>query len=135
MSLMEVEPVVTIKTEPIMLTDDEIADFRRLLERQLADNYDAVQAADTGTVTLDQTYVGRLSRMYALQQQAMATGLKDRTLRNEKRLQAALNRIRNGIFGLCCQCGDPITRQRITADPAAPFCADCQDEIEKTRSS
>ncbi len=65
-----------------------------------------------------------------LQQQAIATGLKERTLRNKKRLQAALNRIRFGTFGLCCSCGDPITRQYITADPAAPFCADCQDEIE-----
>lgn len=117
-----------------MLTNDEIADFRKLLERQLTGSCDAVQAADTGTVTLDQTCVGRLSRMDALQQQAMATGLKERALRNKKRLQAALDRIRFGTFGLCCSCGDPVTRQRIKADPAAPFCAGCQDEIEETRS-
>ena len=112
-----------------MLTDEEIADFKRLLERRLAETSDPVQAADTGTVTLDQTCVGRLSRMDALQQQAMASGLKDRTLRNEKRLQAALDRILSGTFGLCCQCRDPISRWRLTADPAAPFCADCQEEI------
>ena len=116
-----------------LLSADEIAAFRKLLEQQLAKSRDAEEAADTGTVMLDQTSVGRLSRMDALQQQAMAKGLKERTQRNLIRLQAALNRIQVGTFGLCCQCGELMTRERLIADPASPFCADCQNEIEEEK--
>jgi RNA polymerase-binding transcription factor DksA len=49
-------------------------------------------------------------------------------------VQAELDRIRFGTFGLCCSCSDPSTLPHITADPATPFCADYQDEIEKTHS-
>lgn len=71
-----------IDPEASLLSADEITAFRQLLEQQLAESRDAVQAADTGTVMLDQTSVGRLSRMDAMQQQAMAKGLKERTQRN-----------------------------------------------------
>lgn len=116
-----------------MLSEPELADFKTLLEHQLAESMDALQAIDTGTVMLDQTSVGRLSRMDAMQQQAMAQGLKDRAQRNQRRLKAALDRIQAGVFGLCCRCGDPVTRERLTADPATPFCGDCQDEIEEEK--
>ena len=118
-----------------MLTDDEIADFKTLLDRQLAETLDAIQAAATGTVMLDQTSVSRLSRMDAMQQQAMAQGLKERAQRNQRRLQAALDRIQAGTFALCCRCGEAVTRERQTADPATPFCGDCQDEIEEEKRS
>jgi DnaK suppressor protein len=116
-----------------MLSEDELADFKTLLERQLAESRNALQAIDTGTVMLDQTSVGRLSRMDAMQQQAMAQGLKDRAQRNQRRQQAALDRMQAGVFGLCCRCGDPVTHERLAADPATPFCGDCQDEIEEEK--
>jgi len=122
-----------IEPKDPVLSADEIEAFRQLLERQLAESHDAIQAADTGTVMLDQTSVGRLSRMDAMQQQAMAKGLKERTQRNQRRLQAALTRIKARAFGLCCRCGELMTRERLAADPAAPFCADCQDEIEEEK--
>ncbi|WP_347258349.1 TraR/DksA C4-type zinc finger protein [Methylocaldum sp.] len=119
-----------------MLASHEIERYRTLLEQQLADALEALETAkatDTGTVKLDQTRVGRLSRMDALQQQAMAQGLRERLLRNRRRLEAALDRVRGGKFGLCCRCGDELDLERLEADPAVPFCADCQDEIEEQR--
>jgi DnaK suppressor protein len=38
-----------------------------------------------------------------------------------------------GAFGLCCRCGDPVTHERLAADPATSFCGDCQDEIEEEK--
>ncbi len=117
-----------------MLSADEITAFRQLLQQQLAETCAAVQSADTGTVMLDQTSVGRLSRMDAMQQQqAMTKGLKERTQRNQRRLQAALDRIQAGTFGLCCRCGELMTRERLSADPASPFCTGCQNEIEEEK--
>jgi hypothetical protein len=45
---------------------------------------DVAAATDSGTVILDQSSVGRLSRMDALQQQSMAAGWKETLLREQR---------------------------------------------------
>lgn len=95
---------------------------RRLIEIEqgLAASADAVRA-----VTLDQTSVGRLSRMDALQQQATRMGLREGQLRERRRVEAALARVREGRYGICCACGCELSIERLQAEPAAPFCVDC----------
>ena len=39
---------------------------------------------------------------------------------------AALERMRNGEFGVCIECGDEITAARLAAKPEATLCLDCQ---------
>lgn len=120
-----------------MLTSEQIEHYSGLMQRQLTETLAALElsaANDTGTVQLDQSRVGRLSRMDAMQQQAMSQSLKDRLLRNRRRLEAALDRINDGSFGLCCRCEDELELERLENDPAVPFCADCQDEIESKRT-
>ena len=82
-------------------------------------------------VELDQTKVGRLSRMDALQAQAMAkaSGLRhEAMLRN---IEAALRRIDDGTYGLCRDCDKPINPKRFEFDPTALRCIDCASEAEK----
>ncbi|MCK9606296.1 MAG: TraR/DksA C4-type zinc finger protein [Methylomonas sp.] len=119
-----------------MLLPDQIEHYRALMQQQLDEAITALELADqtnSGTVQLDQSRVGRLSRMDAMQQQAMSQSLRERLLRNRRRLEAALERVRNGSFGLCCRCEDELEAVRLETEPAAPFCADCQDEIENKR--
>ncbi|PKL96873.1 MAG: molecular chaperone DnaK [Gammaproteobacteria bacterium HGW-Gammaproteobacteria-7] len=110
----------------LVRVDATLNDVRRALEMAAAN--------DSGTVILDQSSVGRLSRMDALQQQAMAAGWKETLLREQRRLEAARVRLDEGAFGACCQCGEPIPRDRLEADLGTPFCADCQAEIEAGQS-
>lgn len=42
-----------------------------------------------------------------------------------RKIEAALDRIRQGTYGICVNCGDPIDEKRLDAVPAAPLCADC----------
>jgi DnaK suppressor protein len=84
----------------------------------------------TDTVELDQTRVGRLSRMDALQQQAMAQGARGRQLNRQRRLEAALARIAAGTYGYCCECHGPLSEQRLNTDPAVVFCVDCAEARE-----
>jgi RNA polymerase-binding transcription factor DksA len=46
-------------------------------------------------------------------------------LRSEQ-AAAALERMRNGEFGVCVECGDEITPARLAAKPEARLCLDCQ---------
>lgn len=103
------------------MTDDDI---RRMLI-QKRDEVMALlsqTAEDTAPVALDQTQQGRLSRMDAMQQQAMAAETQRRRQRNVHLIEAALRRLDEGEYGFCVTCGDAIEADRLVLDPATPFC-------------
>lgn len=106
--------------------------YRARLQAELHQLQAAVEQADAAaaTVMLDQSSVGRLSRMDAMQQQAMAQGMRERFALRKRKLEAALARLETGRYGLCCQCCAAIDPARLDADPAAVFCASCTEERE-----
>ena len=85
----------------------------------------AISSCARDTVTLDQQSVGRLSRMDAMQGQAMAQEAERRRLVDIQRVDAALVRIESGDFGYCVQCDEPIAKKRLEIDPAASVCINC----------
>jgi DnaK suppressor protein len=46
-------------------------------------------------------------------------------------VNAAIGRLKNGSFGICEECGEPIEPKRIEAVPWTPFCRACQEEEER----
>lgn len=78
-----------------------------------------------GTVELDQQRVGRLSRMDALQGQAMAREVERRREVELLRIAAALARLDEGEYGYCLGCGEEIGARRLETDPTAPTCIGC----------
>lgn len=82
-------------------------------------------AANRTPVQLDQQSVGRLSRMDALQVQAMAQAEEGRRQQRLRLIDAALKRIDEGDYGCCLSCGDDIPEKRLAFDPAATRCVDC----------
>lgn len=87
---------------------------------------DVAEAA--AVVVLDQSAVGRVSRGDALQQQAMAMSRQQRLDIRRRKLEAALNRVTVGSFGLCCECEVTLDPARLETDLAVVFCMDCQEE-------
>ena len=80
---------------------------------------------DRRPVTLDQQSVGRLSRMDALQGQAMAVATEERRQVRLQQIEAALARLEQDAFGDCVACGEPIDPRRLGLDPAVPTCLEC----------
>jgi DnaK suppressor protein len=80
-------------------------------------------------VELDQTRLGRLSRMDAMSQQEMAKAGHSRLMIELQRIEAALARFEQGRYGICCRCKVVISADRLTIDPATPFCMECQQEV------
>ncbi len=111
----------------------DIEHFRQRLAAELASTEEALAQADAAaaTVKLDQSSVGRLTRMDALQQQALAQGLRERLLTRLRRVRAAADRVDAGTFGTCCSCGASLDAARLHNDPATVFCADCLQERER----
>jgi DnaK suppressor protein len=77
------------------------------------------------TVELDQQSVGRLSRMDALQGQAMAQASERQRRATIQKIDAALSRLEAGEYGDCVECGGEISVKRLHVDPAAAFCIKC----------
>jgi DnaK suppressor protein len=84
-----------------------------------------ISSESRGTVALDQQSVGRLSRMDALQGQAMALATEERREQERVRIEAALRRIDADDYGFCLKCDEKIDIRRLELDPAVPFCLAC----------
>ena len=77
------------------------------------------------TVELDQTRVGRISRMDAMQSQQMALESARRRQHHILKIEGALRRIESGEYGYCFVCGEEIVVERLIADPTSTRCMGC----------
>lgn len=96
-----------------------------LAHRKELEHLTKTTAESRQPVMLDQTTVGRLSRMDALQGQAMALETGRRREVELLRIESALKRIDAGEFGFCVACGEEIEVKRLDHDPTTPICIDC----------
>lgn len=103
------------------MTDDDIRNVLTAKRNELTDLL-AQTLADGAPVELDQTQQGRLSRMDAMQQQAMAEETRRRRQREVQSIEAALHRLDAGEYGFCITCGEAIEPERLSLNPATPFC-------------
>ncbi|MES1926019.1 TraR/DksA C4-type zinc finger protein [Salinisphaera sp. T31B1] len=86
---------------------------------------------DSGeAVELDQTRQGRLSRMDALQAQAMSRAARQRANQTLTRIAGTRKRLDSDTFGLCTDCDEPIAAPRLKHDPTVLRCLDCASATE-----
>jgi DnaK suppressor protein len=76
-------------------------------------------------VKLDQTSVGRLSRIDALQNQQMSQGLQARENARYAQVLEALRRLERDGYGRCTGCERPIPFERLLVFPETLRCAGC----------
>ncbi|MDT8345901.1 MAG: TraR/DksA family transcriptional regulator, partial [Thermohalobaculum sp.] len=92
------------------MDDAKISEFKAIMTVLRAELTAAERAteADRAPVALDQQSVGRLSRIDAMQVQAMAQEQSRRRAAQVRRIDAALARIASGDYGWCLGCGEAI---------------------------
>lgn len=113
------------------LSPGQVEDLRAELERQLDRLKRSMEVTDEALrpVELDQTAVGRLSRMDALQNRSLTQNLREREKAKLADLTEALNRIRDGTYGVCAVCGGTIPFERLFVVPETPACAPCANGV------
>ena len=112
---MEQDQLDTFRQTLISLRDD--------IEQLINDSSEAA-----GTVTLDQSKVGRLSRMDALQAQQMAQETARRRQIQLQKIDSALRRMDAREYGYCLICDEEIVLARLKFDPATTRCIKCVDD-------
>ena len=102
-------------------------EFRSLLQARRAELLVLIDSAAeaSATVELDQQVQGRLSRMDAIQGQAMAQATWNRRRMEISQIDAALGRMEEGEFGYCVECGEEIDEKRLRLTPAVARCVEC----------
>jgi DnaK suppressor protein len=81
--------------------------------------------ADRAPVELDQSSVGRVSRIDAIQGREMALASARRRTVELSKIDAAFRRLETGEYGYCVKCGEEIGDKRLALDPAAAMCVKC----------
>ena len=116
------------------LSENQLQFFQTLLQKLKTDLLKAGETADQAeeVVELDQARVGRLSRMDAMQAQAMSLETGRRRRKYLVEIDAALNRIETGDYGDCFECGEVINPKRLEANPCSALCIECAEALEKT---
>lgn len=109
--------------------DLDLEDVRRRLEQERVELRASSEESrdERHPVELDQPSVGRLSRMDALQGQAMAQATEERRQLRIDAIEAALERLDDGGFGICVRCGEPIAPRRLVLDLTVPTCITCAE--------
>lgn len=103
--------------------------FKQLLEQRLKEITESQKPI--APVDLDQARVGRLSRMDAMQHQAMAHAAARLAAQEAQRIRKGLDRIVDGDYGYCVLCEEEIAEGRLRADPSVLTCITCARAGEK----
>ena len=116
---------------PEGLSEGELLELKDLLSRRLA-GLDRRLSSWEGSeiVELDQSRMGRLSRVDAIQRQELAKKQQRRAMQQRQEVFLALRRLElyPEDYGICGDCGDPIPMGRLLAKPAARLCIPCMEE-------
>jgi DnaK suppressor protein len=106
------------------------------LKRLKALKLEVLEAAELASIAaqpveLDQNRVGRLSRIDAMQGQAMAIANAERQANLLADIDRALYDIDSGEYGRCIECDQVIASARLEADLVAQTCIVCATRLER----
>ena len=109
---------------------EEIEQIRKKLLRLRSELQELEQTSKETSepVDLDQTRVGRVSRMDAIQAQQMALESARRRRHQLVEVKAALRRMDSGEYGYCFVCEEEINPRRLFADPTNTRCISCVEK-------
>ena len=108
----------------------------KYFKKRLQERFEAILAAQESQkkeapVELDQARVGRLTRMDAMQQQAMSQAAARLADLERQRIQSALGRMQSDDYGYCVICDEEIAEGRLRFDPSILTCISCAKKADR----
>lgn len=108
----------------------DIEYFRELLNNSLNDILQKSQATIEDMTESVEVYADPADRATAESDRAFTLRLRDRERKLIKKIQQALQRIEDGEFGICQECGEEIGVARLKARPMTTLCIACKSKQE-----
>ena len=114
-----------------MLTAEQLEEFFQRLTAAKAQIHALMNQTSQDSKPVDMELpIGRLTRIDAIQMQGMAQLNRQQLDIRRRQVDAALACFDKGTYGLCRQCGEPISFERLDVLPESPFCLSCQESFE-----
>jgi len=109
----------------------DIQFFRDMLNAMLEDILQKGQATIDDMTETVEVYADPADRATAESDRAFTLRLRDRERKLIKKITQALQRIEDGEFGVCVECGDDIGIARLKARPMTTLCINCKSKQEE----
>jgi len=110
----------------------ELEKFRKLLNAQRNELAGKAKRAASGDIHLDpDDFPDEIDTASSEANLAFMGRLRERERGLLKKIEDALGKIDQGVYGRCQSCGEEIGLKRLEARPVAELCIDCKGEQEK----
>lgn len=109
----------------------DIEFFKKLLTNMLT------EAQQKGNSTIEdmndssEMFADPADRATAESDRSFTLRIRDRELHLIKKIQSALQRIDDGTYGICDECGEEISLSRLKARPVTRLCIKCKENQEQ----
>src|ERR1044071_10474666 len=104
-------------------------DLLRKKQNELLDSYERDKAA--GNAQPDDGIQDLADKAYSAYSKELNFSLSDGERNLLMQIEEAFNRLKDGTYAVCTNCGATIGEKRLQAVPWTPFCIDCQELQEK----
>ncbi len=112
------------------MSETELGYFRDLLNDQLHELIDEAERTVEGMNGERTEFPDPTDRAALESDRNFDLRIRDRERRLIKKIREALDRIQDGTFGVCEECGGKIGLERLRARPVTTLCIDCKAEQE-----
>ena len=109
-----------------MLTKKKREYFEKLLNGRLDELLSEANKTMTGMTDQSESFPDPADRATMESDRNFGLRIRDRERKLIRKVRDALDRIKNGTYGICEECGEDISEKRLKARPVTTLCIDCK---------
>ena len=109
---------------------ERLAYFQELLTNRLEDLLNEAEKTVTGMTNDKNTFPDPTDRANLETDRNFLLRIRDRERKLILKIKEALARIEDGTFGICEECGEEISEERLKARPVTTLCIGCKTKAE-----
>ncbi len=114
-----------------MLSKKKQDEFRKLLNNRLNDLLSDANKTVSGMTNPVDNYPDPTDRASMESERNFELRIRDRERKLIGKIKDALERLENGTYGICEECGEDISEKRLKARPVTTLCIECKKRQEK----
>jgi len=120
------------KAEKIQpMKPEKVRFFRYLLTQKMNELLDEAEKTVSDMTTGKENFPDPNDRATLESDRNFELRIRDRERKLIVKIQEAIKRLDDGVFGICDACGGPISEKRLIARPVTTQCIDCKTKQEK----
>ena len=122
----------TSTARAVRMSKRDLEKYRRLLlEKKSSLSRDLAKTRNAEEETIEESTQDIADKAVSSYTREFLYSLSDTDRNTLVRIDQALERIDDGTYGNCMNCGQAMAEKRLTAVPWTPHCVDCQELAEK----